>query len=106
MHYISPQVGGKTMENTQQEVRQFLGRFFRHQALGSDDDIFAGGFMNSLVLVQLMSFIESQFSVKIEDKDLEFENFRTINSIVALIEKKESAGENEAAVPAGENHAG
>ena len=94
------------MEKTQQEIRQFLGRFFRHQALGNDDDIFAGGFMNSLVLVQLMSFIESQFSIKIEDEDLEFENFRTINSIVALIAKKELAGETAAAVSAGENHAG
>jgi acyl carrier protein len=94
------------MEKTQQEVRQFLGRFFRHQGLGDDDDIFAGGFMNSLILVQLISFIESQFLVKIEDGDLEFENFRTITRIVALIEKKQSASENEATVPVGENHAG
>ncbi|HEY2393308.1 MAG TPA: acyl carrier protein [Candidatus Angelobacter sp.] len=94
------------MEKTQQEVRQFLGRFFRHQGLGNDDDIFAGGFMNSLILVQLISFIESQFLVKIEDGDLEFENFRTITRIVALIEKKQSANENEATVPVGENHAG
>jgi acyl carrier protein len=94
------------MEKTQQEVRQFLGRFFRHQGLGNDDDIFAGGFMNSLILVQLISFIESQFLVKIEDGDLEFENFRTITRIVALIEKKQSANKNEATVPVGENHAG
>lgn len=94
------------MEKTQQEVRQFLGRFFRHQGLGDDDDIFAGGFMNSLILVQLISFIESQFSVKVEDGDLEFENFRTIARIVALIKKKERAMEIEAAVPVGENHAG
>jgi acyl carrier protein len=94
------------MEKTQQEVRQFLGRFFRHQGLGDDDDIFAGGFMNSLILVQLISFIESQFSIKVEDGDLEFENFRTIARIVALIKKKERAREIEAAVPVGENHAG
>ncbi len=94
------------MEKTQQEVRQFLGRFFRHQGLGDDDDIFAGGFMNSLILVQLISFIESQFSVKVEDGDLEFENFRTIARIVALIKKKERAREIEAAVSVGENHAG
>jgi methoxymalonate biosynthesis acyl carrier protein len=94
------------MENTRQEVRQFLGRFFCHQGLGNDDDIFAGGFMNSLILVQLISFIEQQFSVKIEDSDLEFENFRTVNRIVELVEKKKPARENEAEVSVGENHAG
>ncbi|HEY6252919.1 MAG TPA: phosphopantetheine-binding protein [Candidatus Angelobacter sp.] len=79
------------MENPKQHIMAFLGRFFRCETLNGDDDIFAAGFVNSLVIVQLISFLENSFSITIEDEDLELSNFRSVNNILALIERKTAA---------------
>lgn len=79
------------MENPRQHIMAFLGRFFRCETLNGDDDIFAAGFVNSLVIVQLISFLENNFSITIEDEDLELSNFRSVNHILALIERKTAA---------------
>jgi methoxymalonate biosynthesis acyl carrier protein len=38
--------------------------------------------------MQLVMFLEKEFAVRIETTDLNMENFRTINSIINLIESK------------------
>ncbi|HET6936377.1 MAG TPA: acyl carrier protein, partial [Candidatus Angelobacter sp.] len=53
-----------------------------------DDDIFALGFVNSLVALQLVNFLQKEFSITIEDEDLDLDNFRTINNMTALLERK------------------
>ena len=79
------------MENPRQHIMAFLGRFFRCETLNGDDDIFVAGFVNSLVIVQLISFLENNFSITIEDEDLELSNFRSVNNILAFIERKTAA---------------
>ena len=79
------------MENPRQHIMAFLGRFFRCETLNGDDDIFEAGFVNSLVIVQLVSFLENNFSITIEDEDLELSNFRSVNNILAFIERKTAA---------------
>lgn len=79
------------MENPKEHIMAFLGRFFRCETLNGDDDIFAAGFVNSLVIVQLISFLENNFSINIEDEDLELSNFRSVNNILAFIERKTAA---------------
>lgn len=76
------------MDGVHQKIKAFLGRFFRNQDLQPDDDIFALGFVNSLLAMQLVAFVEKEFGVAVEDSDLDLENFRTINSIAALVERK------------------
>jgi acyl carrier protein len=69
-------------------IRRFLARFFRSHELRDDEDIFAAGFVNSLLAMQLVQFIEKEFRLTIADEDLEFENFRTIDNIDAMIARK------------------
>lgn len=76
------------MENIRQKIMTFLGRFFRCENLDGNADIFAAGFVNSLVLVQLITFLETNFAITIEDDDLEISNFRTVNQILSLIARK------------------
>src|SRR5437764_11659717 len=80
------------MENPRQHIMAFLGRFFRCETLNGDDDIFAAGFVNSLVIVQLISFLENNYSITIEDEDLDFANFRTVNQILSFIARKTTSG--------------
>ena len=70
------------------KIREFLSRFFRNHELKDDEDIFALGFVNSLLAMQLVQFIEKDFGVSIEDDDLDLDNFRSVDRIAALIESK------------------
>jgi len=76
------------MEEVKGRVRKFLGRFFKKHELQDDEDIFALGFVNSLFAMQLVMFLEKEFSIRVDNKDLDLQNFKSINAIVELIESK------------------
>jgi acyl carrier protein len=60
-------------------------------SIGLDDDIFASGFVNSLLAIQLISFIEDGFSVTIEDDELDPDNFRSVRAILDFLAAKGAA---------------
>ena len=76
------------MEDLKVKIRAFLSRFFRKYQLQDDEDIFTLGFVNSLFSMQLVMFLEKEFSVRIDNKDLDINNFRTINNIAELVQSK------------------
>ena len=80
------------MEDIRNKTKAFLARFFQNIDLEDDQDIFAMGFVNSLFAMQLVLFVENEFNITVENEDLDIENFRTINSIVHLIERKTTTG--------------
>jgi len=86
------------MTEVETRIKTFLSRFFRQHDLQAGEDIFALGFVNSLLAMQLVSFIEKEFGVAVEDEDLDLDNFRTLASMDALVERKRAAA---AAAPAG-----
>jgi methoxymalonate biosynthesis acyl carrier protein len=75
------------MENNSAKIKSFLSRFFRRE-VEMQEDIFGSGIANSLFLLQLIMFLERDFGVRIESADLEIDNFRTVTSISALIQRK------------------
>ena len=79
------------MAERKTQIKQFLTRFFRNHELKDDEDIFALGFVNSLLAMQLVGFVEKEFGITVEDDDLDLDNFRTIDNIDALIERKQTA---------------
>ncbi len=79
------------MEEIKSKVRAFMGRFFRKHELQDDEDVFALGFVNSLFAMQMVMFLEKEFNIRIENKDLDLNNFKTINSITRLVESKTSS---------------
>jgi len=77
--------------DTKQQIREFLSRFFRDHKLADDEDIFATGYVNSMFAMQLVQFVETTFGIAVESDDLEMDNFRTVNAIAALVERKQGA---------------
>ena len=69
-------------------IRAFLSRFIGNRPVQDDGDIFALGLVSSLFAMQLVLFIEKEFQLTIGNDDLDLENFRTIDAMVKLIEKK------------------
>jgi methoxymalonate biosynthesis acyl carrier protein len=74
-----------------QQVREFVSRFVRGHDLGDGEDIFATGFVNSMFAMQLVNFVEQTFGVTVESDDLDIDNFRSIDAIAALVERKQGA---------------
>jgi acyl carrier protein len=79
------------MKDIKDRIKAFLSQFFGNHELQDSDDIFASGFVNSMFAMQLVLFIEKEFQVTIENEDLDLDNFRTINAIASLLERKASA---------------
>ena len=79
------------MNDVQSRLKTFLSRFFRQHDLQPDEDIFALGFVNSLLAMQLVTFVEKEFGITVEDEDLDLDNFRTLAAIDALVERKRAA---------------
>ncbi|HEU0014922.1 MAG TPA: phosphopantetheine-binding protein [Longimicrobium sp.] len=77
-----------TGNETSQRIREFVSRFFRGHELGGDEDMFATGYVNSMFAMQLVQFVEGEFGITVESDDLEIDNFRSINAIAALVERK------------------
>lgn len=76
------------MEENKQKIRTFLARFFRKHEVSDEDDIFALGYVNSLFAMQLVMFLEKEFAIKVDNTDLNLNNFRTINAITGFIAHK------------------
>ena len=79
------------MTDVQIRIKQFLSRFFKQHDLQPDEDIFALGFVNSLLAMQLVNFVEKDFGVTLTDEDLDLDNFRTLAAMDALVERKRAA---------------
>lgn len=79
------------MEEIRAKTRAFLSRFFPNHQLRDDEDFFGLGFVNSLLAIQLVQFVESEFHVTVEQEDLDIENFNSVDAIAALVERKTAA---------------
>ena len=74
-----------------QQIREFVSRFFKGHDLQDGEDIFATGFVNSMFAMQLVQFVETTFGITVESDDLDIDNFRSIDAIAALVERKQGA---------------
>ena len=79
------------MDDVRLRTRQFFSTFFKRIDLKDDTDIFALGVVNSLFAMQLVMFLEKEFQVGIENDDLDFDNFKSIDAIAGLIGRKSQA---------------
>ena len=70
-------------------IRTFLRRYFGNRQVGDDVDLFLSGYVNSMAALQLVLFIEKQFGVKVETEELTLDNFRSVDALTALVERKQ-----------------
>jgi len=77
-----------------EKIRQFIEAnlvVFEDEADFTDsDNIFEMGFVNSLFAMKLVSFIEQEFAIEVDNEDLEISNFNSVDRIVGYIENKKT----------------
>lgn len=76
-----------TEEDIKTEIKSFLAKNIGNTSLEDEDDLFDSGLVNSLFAMELVSFVEKKFKIRVADKDLNLDNFKTISTISGLIQR-------------------
>ena len=78
-------------DNVQEKVLAFIHGRYPDAALTETEDIFQLGFINSLFAMELVMFVEKQFSITIPNEELRIDTFRTANSMAELVARCSTA---------------
>lgn len=81
-------IGVAKMTDPRSRIRAYLTRVVPSCDLEDNADIFESGIVKSFFAVELISFTEQEFEIEIEDEDLDLNNFRSIASLAAFVERK------------------
>jgi acyl carrier protein len=77
--------------STRDQVRQFITTNFYvpdPQALGDETSFLDTGIIDSTGVLELVSFLQEQFGIVLEDGEIVPENLDTVANIVNLIQRK------------------
>ena len=69
-------------------VRDFISNSVKIAGVNDDENLFETGIVNSLFAVQLMTFIEKTFAIEVGPEDLDIENFKSLNAMMAFVLRK------------------
>ena len=78
------------MSIVKEKVRNFLCGHFKNHDFADDEDIFASGYANSLFAMQLICMVEKEFSITLDNEDLHFDNFRSVNAVARFVASKQA----------------
>ncbi|MDQ1350656.1 MAG: hypothetical protein QG657_958 [Acidobacteriota bacterium] len=72
----------------QEIIRKYILENISIPSLDDDFDIFEAGIVNSLFAIELMTFLEKSFSIKVTMDDLDMQNFKSVNAASQFVQKK------------------
>ena len=78
----------QTME---ERIREFVLKAFplaRKSAVNGNQKWLESGVMDSLGILDLVHFLERQFSIQVADEELLPENFESLDAVAAFVRKK------------------
>lgn len=84
------------MDNIEQEVRNYIVETFLFGQGGdqllNDDSLLEKGIIDSTGVLELISFLEENYKMTIEDEELIPENLDSVNRVVKFIDLKQKIG--------------
>ncbi len=72
---------------TREKIMEFVKSRSKKGELNYDTDLFKGGYINSLFALEIVVFLEDTFNIKIKNKEINENNFKTITNIAAVVER-------------------
>jgi acyl carrier protein len=79
------------MNEMKEKIRMFIVENFlfgKANGLGDDSSFLDEGIIDSTGILELVSFLEEQYGIRVEDEELVPENLDCINNVVAYLESK------------------
>jgi len=74
-----------------EQLTSFIVKTFplaRGRNVGVDDRLLGEGIIDSLGVLDIVGYLESQFRIAVSDDDLSPENFETVGRLTAFVERK------------------
>jgi acyl carrier protein len=68
-------------------IRDYFDEAIPHP-VGDEDDIFELGLVDSMFGMQLVTFVEDEFSIVVENQDLDIRHFLSIVALTKFVESK------------------
>ncbi|MCX4243034.1 phosphopantetheine-binding protein [Paraliomyxa miuraensis] len=75
-------------QTIEQIVSEFLQRRTAVARISRTEHLFETGIVNSLFLLELLSFLELRFDITVSMDDLDLEGFSTIERIASFVDEK------------------
>jgi acyl carrier protein len=82
-------------ESSEIRIRAFILDQFplaRKRGIGDRDPLLGNGILDSLGILEVVAFVESEFDITVADEDLLPESFESISSIARFVEGKQADG--------------
>lgn len=76
-----------TEKNIEIAVHEYMAEHV-DEKFDNDMEIFEVGLVNSLFAIQLMTFLEKEFGIKVTMDDLDMENYKSVNAIGEFVRGK------------------
>lgn len=79
--------------STQESIHQFIIEellFGDSQQLTSETHLLDDGVLDSLGILRMVEFLESQFNVKVNAQDINKKNFKSIDALASFVEDNEA----------------
>jgi acyl carrier protein len=80
-----------------QQIRDYIAKNLLFSDNGfqfKDDDSFLNeGIVDSVGVMELISFVDSQYGLKVDPSEVSPENFDSVNKLAAFIRRKQSVAE-------------
>jgi acyl carrier protein len=79
------------VDGIQGQLKSFIAKQFplaRKRNVGVDDRLLGEGIIDSLGVLDIVGYLESEFQIAVVDDDLIPENFETIGRLAAFVERK------------------
>jgi acyl carrier protein len=78
--------------NVKEQIRQFVAENFLFSnngfALDDDESFLEAGVVDSLGVLELVTFVEEKFDVQVSDDEIVPDNFDSVNNLAAYIGTK------------------
>lgn len=76
--------------DTQKRVTDFVvQRFVKdNKNIGQDDSLLDSGLIDSVGIFELISFLETELGVDVDDEEIVPDNFETLGKLVAFVDGK------------------
>ncbi len=84
-----------TADSTAERIRHFILNQFplaRQRDIGDEDPLLRTGIIDSLGILEVVVFIESEFGITIADEDLVPEGFESIATMARFVDGKRDRG--------------
>ena len=76
------------MKSVSDKIQDFLEKELLVGSIGKDTALVDDGYIDSIQILELSTFIEDSFGVTLDADDMQIENFETINAIAIFVAQK------------------